>query len=67
MQKILLLINGHLNDAFQGLEEGTVEEILVVLVLVLSLVSDNLHVLQKPNGMKLLDYWFRQERIPHLP
>lgn len=67
MQKILLLINGHLNDAFQGLEEGTVEEILVVLVLVLSIVSDNFHVLQKLNGMKLLDYWFRQEKIPHRP
>lgn len=25
IQKILLLLNAHLNDAFQGLEEGTFE------------------------------------------
>lgn len=67
MQKILLLINAHLNDTFQGLEEGKFECNLGCAVSGRRIVSDKLQMLQKLHVMKLGDYWFHQERIRHLP
>lgn len=70
IQKILLSINRHLTDVFQGFEEGTLRynmDFCTCAGLEVNYRYAYLLGLQKLNVMKVLGFWFLLGKIPLPP